>query len=229
MSTCVDLALEAAYEDYERKERRAALSNGVGERSYLCGLNEISRLVMLRILLASGMRRGEALALRWGDVSFPEGSIHISHSLRHGKLKAPKTRAGIRTICVDDGTLMCLRKWKDFQVAALGTLRPIDEAQSLPVVCSASGGFSDADKINRWWRSWSAAHGFEGWKLHELRHSHASLLLDAGSSIKEIQLRLGHSSSNITLDIYVHCQPESSRKSANLTGAIMSGACCDAL
>ena len=213
--------LYAAYKD---KEGRAVMGWAAAGRSYLRGFNDIGRRVFVRIVLATGMRRGEVLALTWADVDLKGGALHVRHSLTaRRELKAPKTKAGVRTIALDGDTLERLRKWRAFSVRALRDLSMRVEVKALPVICSAVGEFSDPNRVSQWWTQWREEHGFHGLKVHELRHTHATQLIANGVDFKTVQARLGHSKASITLDMYTHAQPENDRKAAELFGGILHG------
>ena len=212
------------YAAYAEKEERAAVGWALAGRSYLGGFNEIGRRMFVRVALATGMRRGEILALTWADVDLKGGALHVRHSLTaKRKVKAPKTKAGVRTIALDADTLEHLERWRSFSVKSLRDLGARVEVKALPVICSAVGAFSDPNRVSQWWVKWRGEHGFDGLKVHELRHTHATQLIANGVDFKTVQTRLGHSKASITLDMYTHAQPENDRKAANLIGGILHG------
>ena len=149
-----------------------------------------------RLLAYTGMRRGEILALEWTD--FHDGCISIRQAISidlHGRstISTPKTTTSIRTLPLDPGTISALNDWKQY-----ATGRFIFYGDK-PITDSMPGKWLHqiCDRIN-----------LRPIKIHGLRHTHCSLLFEAGATIKEVQERLGHSSAEITLDIYTHLSQE---------------------
>ena len=190
------------------------------------------------MLLATGCRRGEILGLTWSAVDFTSSQIFIRQSLNNQcEVKETKTAAGVRALYVDAETMAHLQMWKAFQAKALylvmaedaeGKKHPVEQTDKTPVCCSDVGGWLDPTNVNRWWggnkskgtEGYRDAIGFPDLKLHELRHTSATLLLGNGVDVKTVQHRLGHSSSSLTLDQYAHAIPANDRTAADLMGAI---------
>lgn len=232
LRACIDRDLAKAVEDYEQKEMRQANWGNMFTRSSVKGLANIGCFVGLRLLCATGCRRGEVLALTWGKVDFESSSIRIDAALNaDAELKEPKTDAGIRTIAIDDETLAILKRWKEFQRRALhlvmvedgnGNKRPIGQNDSTPVVCSCVGTFLNPHNLNRWWNAYRVQIGFETLKLHELRHTAATLLLGNGMPVIDVAARLGHDDVSVTLNTYGHAIPAHDQMAATLIGRLMN-------
>src|SRR5215469_378939 len=165
--------------------------------------------LLASLALATGLRRGEALALRWRDVDLDAGRLTIEQSLEqtatHGiRVKGPKTRHGRRTISLSAHIVDELRQhWRDQreQRLALGLGKaPADS----PVFATVDGKFLSPNAITKAWPCAMAAIGMPDVTLHSLRHTHASLLIASGMDILTISRRLGHSSPTITLNVYGH-------------------------
>lgn len=217
----------AAYTAFEDKEARQAQHDNLFGRSCIRGLSGISGLVAIRIMLATGMRRGEACGLTWSAIDFDSNQISITQSLTaHVDVKSTKTKAGTRTLYVDADTMAHLRVWKDFQARALHLVMPDGMASTqtdeTPVVISDVGGWLDPTNLSRWWGKYREAIGFPTLKMHELRHTAATLLLGNGVDIKCVQTRLGHSRAAVTLDVYGHAIPANDQSAANLLGSLLS-------
>lgn len=119
----------AAIAAFNGKEARQAQNDNLFGRSCVRGLSGLSGLFAIRIMLATGMRRGEVCGLTWGAVDFDKGQIRVIQSLTNRvKVKTTKTKAGIRTLYVDADTMAHLRKWKAFQAKALHMVMPLDES-----------------------------------------------------------------------------------------------------
>lgn len=259
---------EAAYEAFRGKEQRQReydpFKGSTDERDSLRGLVEISNILAVRLMLATGMRRGEVLGLTWSAVNFATKQIKVVQALavqkldanaddfdaeeerievrrsRSGKsslvIKRPKTKRGIRTLYVDDDTLAHLREWKKFQARALKLIRvdedgnaiSVKQTQATPVFCSSCGSWEDPSNLNRWWAGTATTDGyrdrigFPDLKMHEFRHTQATMLLGNGVDVKTVQARLGHARSSHTLDLYAHAIPANDQAAANLMASICS-------
>lgn len=186
------------------------------------GVSRMSHLIAVHIGLATGMRRGEVLALQWGSVDLERGILTVRQSLaKDGEIKGPKSRAGLRRLAVDGGTAKRLRAWKDAQGAYLRGLGMI-QTDNTPVCCNNSGRFLRSGNFYRFWAWFREESGFPGLKFHELRHTQATQLLSKGCDLKTVQTRLGHSSAALTLGTYAHAVPANDSAAAELIGQIMS-------
>lgn len=231
LRACLDRDELAAYEDFSAKEQRQAEWGNTFTRSALHGLANLSCLLAVRVMLATGCRRGESLALTWECVDFATSQIVIRQTINQRcELKEPKTGAGVRALYVDADTMAHLRKWKEFQKTYLhlvmvedapGRKRPLEQTEKTPVCCSNVGSWLDPTNVYRWWSKYRSAIGFADLKMHELRHTQATVLLGNGVDVKTVQHRLGHASSSLTLDQYAHAIPANDADAADLMGAIM--------
>jgi len=166
-------------------------------------------LYMLAALaLATGARRNELLALRWSDVDLDAGQMRIEQALEQAngvvRTKAPKTRAGRRTLTLPPAMVAELRAhWRaqQEQRMALGLGR--SPADGL-VLAAVDGGPQRPDPISKRWGETMDRLGMPEITLHSLRHTHASMLIAAGMNILTISRRLGHASPTITLGTYGH-------------------------
>lgn len=232
LRACVDRDIEKAIQDFEQKEMRQAGWGNTFTRSSIRGLANISCLVGIRLLLSTGMRRGEVLALTWEKVDFFLTSVTIDHALNADAiLKEPKTEAGVRTIAIDRDTMELLEQWKEFQAKALhlvmavgddGTRRAVGQSMRTPVVCSCVGSFLNPHNLNRWWNAYRVKIGFPTLKLHELRHTAATLLLGNGVPVIDVAARLGHDDVAVTLNTYGHAIPAHDHMAADLIGSLMT-------
>jgi integrase len=167
------------------------------------------RLFMLAALaLATGMRRNEALGLRWRDLDLDAGRLTIEQALEQAngivRTKSPKTRAGRRTISLPPSIVTELRAhWaaQQEQRMALGLGRsPADGF----VLAAIDGGPQRPDPISKAWGEAMDKIGLPQVTLHSLRHTHASMLIASGMDILTISRRLGHATPAITLNVYGH-------------------------
>jgi integrase len=180
-------------------EAAALLEHLRGQPVYLIAL----------LALGTGMRRNEMLGLRWGDVDLDAGRLTIEQSLEqttaHGiRAKGPKTKHGRRTISLPGHLVAELRQhWRQQQEQRLGM--GLGKApESAPVFATTDGRHLSPNAITKAWPVAVAAIGMPAVTLHSLRHTHASMLINAGLDILTISRRLGHSSPTITLGVYGH-------------------------
>lgn len=208
-------AEEAEYAAFEEKEQRR-IDRGAGdeERTQIRGLSKISRLIGVRIGLATGERYGEIIGLTWEHVDLNGGVIHVAQSLKRlsNKLGKPKTKKSRRKIAIDAETVAHLKRWKSFQLDVLSEFGITAKKQEkMPVCCSNVGGWLNNANLGRWWREWREKVGCSGFTIHELRHTNASQLVSSGFDPVTIIAMMGWSSIRM-LDVYAHPQ-EKDRKS----------------
>ncbi len=214
--------IEAGYSEFAEKEQRMNRLDKIEGRSSVEGVSAISNLQAVALGLATGMRLGEVLALRWCDVANDFSALTVNQAIVcNGELKEPKTKKSRRTIALDAGTAAQLRRWKAFQRGALRSLG-LDTVRGAPVITSNVGTYIWPRNYERWWRKWANENIGQGFTFHQLRHTHASQLLANGMDVKTVQERLGHASAATTLDIYAHALPENDRGAAELFERIMT-------
>ncbi|KAB2919928.1 MAG: site-specific integrase [Hyphomicrobiaceae bacterium] len=177
------------------------------------------------LALASGMRRGELLALRWTDIDLDGGFLRVERALEETKaglrFKPPKTKHGRRTITLPASAMVDLRALRRRQLEmrlqlGLGRLEP----EAL-VFCTHDGSPLSPDNLSRDWRRACASLKLPRVMFHALRHTHASVLIAGGGDVVTISRRLGHSSPIVTLRVYGHLFGRSDTTTANLIEAAM--------
>lgn len=161
-------------------------------------------------LAFTGIRTSEALGLKWADVNFAEREINVRRAIYRGKEQPPKTVGSIRTRPMVEDLYKALLHHK--QLSHYTT-------QADYVFCSSSGRPMNPDQLREALRT--ALHKlnikFDQLRadgLHLLRHTSGSLVYRRTSSVKEAQEWLGHSSSKITMDTYVHLMKDSQKQTA---------------
>lgn len=171
------------------------------------------------ILLATnlGLRRGEIFALRWEHVDFASGIIHIRESMvttTDGIMtKAPKSAAGIRDITAGAQVMAELKKaHKKYMLNKLAMGRAFKDSG---LVHSKDDGsaYSPRSLASEWHR-FLDKNGLRPIRFHDLRHSCATAMLEAGVDPKTVQTRLGHSHISITMNTYAHCTTNMDRNAA---------------
>jgi integrase len=178
------------------------------------------------IALFGGLRLGEVLALRWGCVDIEGKKLTIAEALEEtGKglrFKAPKSKAGRRTITMPDVLIGVLREYRRDQLELrlrLGIGKLPDDAL---LFSNLEGGPLRPTTASQRWARCAEDLGIGEITFHALRHTHASQLIDAGVDIVTISKRLGHSKPDITLRVYSHLFRNDDSKAADAINA-MSG------
>lgn len=168
-----------------------------------------SRLkVLLLVALTTGMRRGELLALRWDDIDLEKGVLHVRRTMsyipRMGyKEGEPKTRAGRRTIVLSSSVIAALKEHRARQEQV--RIEAGEKWQDRSIVfCNIYGGFFNPAKVLVLFQKLLEDAGLPHIRFHDLRHSAATILLDARVHLKAVQELLGHSTIATTADIYSH-------------------------
>src|SRR5262249_23237858 len=157
------------------------------------------------LAVAAGMRRGEILALRWKNVDLDKGLVRVVASLEQTKagirFKSTKTEKA-RGVTLPAFAVAELRRWKREQAEKLFKLGIRQSGETL--VCAREDG--KPKKPDSLTHEFTYLVGRAGLKVrfHDLRHSHATQLLDKGVHPKIVQERLGHSTIAVTMDLYSH-------------------------
>jgi integrase len=158
--------------------------------------------------LATGMRRGELLAVRLSDVDLDGAKIRIERSLEETKkglrFKEPKTKHGNRTISLPPNAVAALRERRRKLLEtrmALGLGKP--DADTL-VFGEVDGSPTPPNRLARRWQDACVSLGLPRVSFHALRHTHASALIAAGLDVVLISRRLGHANPTVTLNVYGH-------------------------
>jgi len=171
--------------------------------------NDLKMSAFFRTLAFSGMRAGELLSLTWQDIDFDSQFIVINKTLARGKdrrlyVEAPKTKSSRRVIPMDEKTLSILKEWRLYQRKIMLGFGHNTMKKNQLVFSNLDNEFLQLSKPRKWLEVIIKQNNLKRITVHGLRHTHASLLLEAGATIKDVQERLGHSSIQITLDLYIH-------------------------
>lgn len=156
--------------------------------------------------LFTGARRSELLGLRWGDVDLLLGQVRVVRGLHHLKtgeyvFSAPKSAKSRRMVALTPSTIAVLRDHRHTQ----SLIRLVDD-DSL-VFAGADGAPVRPNTVTRAWTILAERCGVRRIRLHDARHTHASLMLKRNIHPRVVQERLGHGSISITLDTYSHVAP----------------------
>lgn len=162
---------------------------------------------LFRLMIYTGLRRGEILALTWNDIDFKKKTLNIDKSLSIGLdykviLSTTKTEKSKRKIIIDDKTLTSLKKLKL-------------QNRSYIIFPNSKGEYKRLADISDKLKLIIKDTGIKNIRVHDLRHTHASLLFASGANAKEVQERLGHTDIKTTLNIYTHVTKDNSEKTLN--------------
>lgn len=162
------------------------------------------------MLLLTGMRRGEGLALTWSNVDLDNGIIKVRKTTTRGIngqiIDDVKTESSKRDIYISEELVNLLKQWKYKQVEIYGIL---------PMVFNNKHkGYITQSHPQRYLDYVISKHDLPRITVHGLRHTHATLLFNANVDIKAAQERLGHSKYQVTMDIYTHLDNESKKETA---------------
>jgi integrase len=203
------------------------LSREETQRLLAAAAAEGDRLEALWVLAVStGMRRGELLGLRWRDVDLEHATLHVRANLQRSRKtgewvwKEPKTRKSRRQIALSEQAVEALRAQRRRQHEERLLVGPAWEDHDL-VFANAVGGPLDAAGVYHHFLRLCQRHKLPRVRVHDLRHTCATLLLSARVNPKVVSEMLGHSSVAVTLDIYSHCIPDMQSDAAAVMGQLL--------
>ena len=168
------------------------------------------------VVLRLGLRKGEALALRWDNIDLAAGTLIVQGTLKRRKggglyVDTTKTDAGVRELPLVAGTAEALREHRRRQAAERLALGPL-WVDSGHVFTSATGTPLDPRNANRWWSAICERAGVGHRRFHAARHTAATLLLDQGVPLEVVSAVLGHAGLAITADVYAKVGMDAKRR-----------------
>jgi integrase len=184
---------------------------------------------LLVLALSTGMRSGELLGLTWRSVDVDRGSISVIASLQPTPsglaLMEVKTRRSRRVIDVEPRVVASLRRHRAAQEMERRVAGDVWDAPVPDLVFATSIGrpIDGRELIRKWFRPLLKKAGLPPIRIHDLRHSYASIALARGVHPKVVQEALGHSTIAVTLDLYSHVVPSLQREAAKEMGAALFG------
>ena len=201
---------------WNAEELRTFLEHIAGERLYAAYL----------LAATTGMRRGEVLGLRWRDVDLDAARLSVRQSIvsvaYEIKITEPKTARSRRSIALDQRTVAALRAWRKLQLEDRMLLGD-DYDNSGLVFTRQDGRFIHPDRFTQVFDKHVEASGLRHIRLHDLRHTHATLALAAGVHPKVVSERLGHATVAFTLDVYSHAVPALQEDAADRIANVVFG------
>lgn len=166
---------------------------------------------MFRLAGATGMRRGELVGLRWGDVNLEGERINVRRQITSTdyivRQDEPKSERGLRVVTLDPGTVEVLRS--------------IPRHESGHVFVDTNGRTRHPESVARIFTRLAVRSGQPPIRFHDLRHSHVAHLIEAGVDPLTISRRLGHASVAFTLDRYGHLFDQAGATAAKAVGELL--------
>lgn len=202
-----------------RRRRRPAASSTArtwtaGELSrFLAAAREQRLYPALHLAAHTGMRRGEIIGLKWSDLNVAHARLSISRTLQNVGGRpvefGVKTRTSRRTVELDQATLQLLLSWR----RRLGRDR-LPAGPDDWVFCNTSGRSLNPESVSQLFDRIVRRSDLPRVRFHDLRHTHASLLIADGAPIKVVSERLGHAHPSFTMHTYQHLLPGMSSAAA---------------
>lgn len=179
--------------------------------------DEISYDLFFTIAFFTGMRMGEILALNWYDINLITSTIHVTKTAyfvnNENHINSTKTRAGTRLITINNKLTVMLTDWKEKQVDLLKEFTT--DTDSLQIIQSTPIAITKNMVDKKFKQVLSRNKNLKKIRIHDLRHSHASLLINQGEDYLVVKERLGHASITTTIDTYSHLYPSKQKNLAN--------------
>ena len=167
---------------------------------------------MYYIALATGLRRGELLGLKWQDIDWKSGLIKVRRQVARvdGEIvEAPlKTKNSYRAVTISQQAIEVLKQQKA-------------KTNDVYVFPSPNGGPISPDSVNNMLKRVLARAGIPKVRFHDLRHTFATIALQSGVDIKTVSSMLGHFSAGFTLDTYAHVTTSAQKEAAETMGNIL--------
>ena len=188
-----------------RKESRYLDENGAAQVIAALSDEPYDYSVMVRLLIYTGLRRGELLGLKWGDIDFKDNAIRVRRQVARidgNVVEAPlKTKNAYRTLPKSALDLLEeYRAWQEERKSELGSLWQESER----IFTAWDGGMLNPEALSAWFHKFIVRKGLPDVNIHGLRHTNATLLIAGGVPLKTVSSRLGHSSISTTGNIYAH-------------------------
>jgi integrase len=198
--------------------------NAEEARRFLAAAESDTYRALWVLALATGLRRGELLGLRWQDLDLDAGRLTVKQALvmLGGKavIQAPKSKAAFRSVKLTADAIAAMREHKVRQ--AERELGSVHWKKTGLVFTTGIGTALSPRNVGRSFEESIERAGVPRMRLHDLRHVNASLDLSTGTSVKAVAARLGHSDPSITLRTYAHVMPHEETAAAERLGALLA-------
>ncbi|WP_235907332.1 site-specific integrase [Niallia circulans] len=222
--TAINKAVELEYIQFNKFQNiQIQKDHSIEKRNYLTR-DEVSRFLITAkncpnhhyliasLLLRTGIRKGELLGLLWEDVNLKEKTISITKSRSNYGVKEPKTPSSYRTISIDNTLVEEIKEYQTWQEKNKEK-HGINYVQTNYVITTWNGTPMGTFGVNKVISTIVDKANLPKISPHGLRHTHAIMMLESGNDIKIVSDRLGHSSLNITTDVYLHITKKHEKES----------------
>lgn len=194
----------------------------------LAAEEDMSFRAAVLLALLGGLRLGEVGELRWADVDWKNGAIDISRALKYTPKEGsfigdPKSEASARVLELPVGMMAVLHETKLYQEDIAANIGDRWHGDGL-IVCNWDGSQQHHDTPSKQWRRFAGKNGCKGIRFHDLRHTHATILLGNNLDAVSVASRLGHASAVTTLRDYAHVLRRRDRQSAQVMQSLIDRA-----
>lgn len=211
-----------------RSAREMTVWDAATLRAFLAHVRDDRHYGLWLLAATSGMRRGELCGLRWRDVDLDRAYLAVTQSVvlvgAEVRISTPKTTKSRRAIALDEATVEALRAHRQRQIEARLSVEAegFDFTSDL-VFPGMDGGPIRPEIVGDAFRRLTKEAGLPVIRLHDLRHTYASIALALGVNPKVVSERLGHSDVRITLSVYSHLLPGIQERDAQLVASTILG------
>lgn len=182
-------------------------------------LTDLRTFSVVTTAIKTGGRRGEILSLLWSDIDFENNVISLERSLVYDdkgwRFSTPKSASSVRKVKVGESLIQDLKEWRTHQKKMKMAFRDTFVDNNL-IFTTSTGKPIFPRSLTTQFNQLIKTANVPKIRFHDLRHTHATMCLEAGMSLKEVQDRLGHSSIKTTGDVYAHVTESMKEKSAEL-------------
>lgn len=222
-SAVIDEIIDRNPADLVKKPTIEKKKHTLVESSYITKImdydtGEDQLATLSKITLLTGLRRGEALGVKWSNVDWKNRIIHVKDTVvKAGNkviIKKPKTKSSVRDVPIPRNVIPILKKHKEVQNKLKKEAEEFYKDRNF-VFTNGEGNHFHPDSARNGVERLLKSVGAQRTTVHELRHSYASILYELGEEDKVIQSILGHSSIKTTMDTYVHLKKDQRETAAN--------------
>lgn len=182
---------------------------------------------MFHTLAYTGLRRGELFGLQWRDIDFKKKTLTVDRTvvfnseIKKYQFAEPKTKSSRRTISIDDVTIQKLLEWRNHQLQFFLGRGINAHSHTQLVFSSQTNHFITDSYLRRIIKRVTEKHNLPHITVHGFRHTHCSLLFEAGVEMHNVKERLGHSNIQTTMNIYTHVTKSERDKTADIFNDFM--------
>lgn len=208
-------ATDVTLPKYVRPEVQPYDASEVTALLHYCDTNDELLAAAWWLALSGGLRRGELCGLRWRDIDLVRSELCVRVTRLQDRTgvftSSPKSRASARTVALVPGAVDALARLRDRHDALRARLGGWAHDQ---VLITYDGAPVRPAALTRYWHQVTQAAGLRRIRLHDARHTHGTMLADAGVPVHAISARLGHASVATTMQFYVHAGAAADRRAA---------------